>query len=644
MADERKETIILDFEVDVEQALSDIEASEKALLDLRKQQAELNKAYKEGKKSESEYLKEKIKLDREVKTETQNNRTLNQVLGTVSNSLNAQRAELNRLKKTRDDIDQSTAAGVQRFKEYNRQILELNESIKKAEQGGGDFRRSVGDYIKQVNIAGVSVGDLAGKFTSFLNPGTAALGVLAGLSALYATSSAGAKDLSFAHDRLAFFTDTLSESLGKLVSGTGEGGEGVLNKAIDGVIDFTKVIPEFALAQLLFASVTGKTVDQINEESKALARAREELRKLEIEGARAQGFAKLFEKAAEDSRRIRDNEEEILEIRLQASAGVEQNLLANQTVRLNVLNKEIEAIKKANVNWQNQDKIVLQIEQKRAEVRDIEEEINGKLTENFNARKNILTQINDLERATRRAANQLDTTTDDPLIGAFQRRIDLLPEFEARLNRELKQRRDKADEDERARQKKNLEYTQEVENAKLQIISNAFGSASALFEQDSATHKALASAQAIINTYLAATAALASGSKINPVFGIIAAATAVANGLAAVAQINGVQFAEGGYTGPGAKHEPAGIVHAGEVVWSQADVAKVGGPHIANAMRPTYKPYADGGLVANSITQPIDQQFQLANIIKNLPPSEISVKEVTKVQRRVKVKETISQR
>lgn len=53
---------------------------------------------------------------------------------------------------------------------------------------------------------------------------------------------------------------------------------------------------------------------------------------------------------------------------------------------------------------------------------------------------------------------------------------------------------------------------------------------------------------------------------------------------------------EGGYTGPGGKYEPAGIVHRGEVVWSQADVKAVGGPKRANAMRPTAG-YASGGIV-----------------------------------------------
>ena len=59
-------------------------------------------------------------------------------------------------------------------------------------------------------------------------------------------------------------------------------------------------------------------------------------------------------------------------------------------------------------------------------------------------------------------------------------------------------------------------------------------------------------------------------------------------------------WASGGYTGRGGMYEPAGIVHRGEVVWSQADVKAVGGPAAANSMRPTAG-YARGGAVGVSV-------------------------------------------
>jgi hypothetical protein len=47
----------------------------------------------------------------------------------------------------------------------------------------------------------------------------------------------------------------------------------------------------------------------------------------------------------------------------------------------------------------------------------------------------------------------------------------------------------------------------------------------------------------------------------------------------------GRKFAMGGYTGPGGLYEPAGIVHKGEVVWSQSDVSRAGGVGSVERMR-----------------------------------------------------------
>lgn len=256
------------------------------------------------------------------------------------------------------------------------------------------------------------------------------------------------------------------------------------------------------------------------------------------------------------------------------------------------------------------------------------------------------------ERAIRRAQNIESTEVENPLVNAFQTQANLVGDIDKRMKEEGKARTQEYNQFQIDQAKKTAAVEIEVEKSKTQIIGGLIGSLANLAAEDSVAHKALASAQALINTYLAATAALASGSEINPVFGILAAATAVANGLAAVARINGVEFAEGGYTGPGPKHKPAGTVHAGEVVWNQEDVKSVGGPAIANAMRPTakrlkapsYGRYADGGVVTTGISQPINQQLELLNIVKNMPTPEVSVVEIAKVDRRVKVKQKISKR
>lgn len=73
-------------------------------------------------------------------------------------------------------------------------------------------------------------------------------------------------------------------------------------------------------------------------------------------------------------------------------------------------------------------------------------------------------------------------------------------------------------------------------------------------------------------------------------------------------------FADGGYTGPGGKYQPAGIVHAGEVVFSQADVKRAGGVDAVERMR--LRGYADGGFVTpmRGWSQPRPQSSGSSNV------------------------------
>lgn len=60
-------------------------------------------------------------------------------------------------------------------------------------------------------------------------------------------------------------------------------------------------------------------------------------------------------------------------------------------------------------------------------------------------------------------------------------------------------------------------------------------------------------------------------------------------------------FHTGGYTGPGGKYEAAGVVHRGEVVFSQDDIARLGGVRAVEAIRTGTAPgYADGGVVGSA--------------------------------------------
>lgn len=81
------------------------------------------------------------------------------------------------------------------------------------------------------------------------------------------------------------------------------------------------------------------------------------------------------------------------------------------------------------------------------------------------------------------------------------------------------------------------------------------------------------------------------------------------------------KFDEGGYTGSGGKYEPAGVVHKGEVVWSQADIQKFGGLHAVESIRPTagtvksYKgQYFGGGEVVSGGMG--SQKINVNNVLK----------------------------
>jgi hypothetical protein len=89
--------------------------------------------------------------------------------------------------------------------------------------------------------------------------------------------------------------------------------------------------------------------------------------------------------------------------------------------------------------------------------------------------------------------------------------------------------------------------------------------------------------------------------------GAASAAGGSAGGAASLASLFGGGFAEGGYTGPGGKYQPAGVVHAGEFVMRREAVRTWGADMLAsmNAMRGVsvapitrrLPGFAEGGLV-----------------------------------------------
>ncbi|MFX5886304.1 tape measure protein [Acinetobacter baumannii] len=126
-------------------------------------------------------------------------------------------------------------------------------------------------------------------------------------------------------------------------------------------------------------------------------------------------------------------------------------------------------------------------------------------------------------------------------------------------------------------------------------LTSMFGS---MFGEQSKAYKIMFAADkayAIAAAGIAIQQNIAAASKAGFPLNIPLIAGAVAQGASIIANIRAIKdqgFADGGYTGSGGKYEPAGIVHKGEVVWSQEDIKRWGGVGLVEKMRKSANPEA----------------------------------------------------
>ncbi|HFT5992732.1 phage tail protein [Klebsiella pneumoniae] len=118
--------------------------------------------------------------------------------------------------------------------------------------------------------------------------------------------------------------------------------------------------------------------------------------------------------------------------------------------------------------------------------------------------------------------------------------------------------------------------TQSLFDSTADIMRTGFGEQSAIYKVAFAASKAFAIADSMVKIQQA----IASGAVSAPYpANIIAMASIAAQSASIVSNIqavSGVGFASGGYTGPGGKYQPAGIVHKGEYVFDQASTNRIG--------------------------------------------------------------------
>jgi hypothetical protein len=231
-----------------------------------------------------------------------------------------------------------------------------------------------------------------------------------------------------------------------------------------------------------------------------------------------------------------------------------------------------EALKKENIYW----KAVLKMRQN---IRDVEIEMSAYYRKAKEDRDKLWKQeVSDLDA-------KIKLTREKQLADLASQSVinenDILAQFEIEKNKNEILRRNEIDGAlttgasveliNKKYAQNDIDLDKKKQQAKLDLAADFFGNLSTIFGKQTALGKAAAIAETTINTYAAATAAYKSLAAIPIVgvpLGIAAAAAAIAAGLANVRQIVKVntKLYEGGYTGPGGKYQPAGIVHAGEWV------------------------------------------------------------------------------
>lgn len=162
--------------------------------------------------------------------------------------------------------------------------------------------------------------------------------------------------------------------------------------------------------------------------------------------------------------------------------------------------------------------------------------------------------------------------------------------------------------------------------------------------KDAANKRAMAMemAQAIASTALAAINAYKTAPAPVMIFGPIAAGLALAAGAVQIAAIKkqhdaqSAGYAEGGFTKPGAKHEPAGIVHAGEWVASQRLLASPVARPMIDALDYAQRTNTIGRLRAGGmagspvvVTESDELRATIARLNKRLDEPFVTVNTVT---------------
>lgn len=662
---EEKETIILEFQVEQGDAIGELEKTKRSIIEIKKEQQELNKAYKAGNVTLDEYASESVRLEGILKKQSN-------TYNTLQKSATGVETQFDKLIKTNKELvktNKSIADGVNNAASSLSSVIpgfaQLQGGINTATTASKAFIATpLGAVIGAIGLAVAAVTSYFSKFESVMdlveNTVTKATAVFS----------------SFIQN-----IDKVGEILGNVFTGNLEAaanGLGLLTEELGNAADesmrLLEMTRELEDAELKFRIESAAGANQMKayvvaaknkslsiEESNALLQKASDLEKSLTEQAVANAQKRLD---IEEGKLVASKKSQLAAADLLKKAGQSQKEYLDSLITSGIFSPEqLEPViaayekveQKASEGLAFQEKVANQQEALREKERvDIEKSIALREKE-YQALLKIQSEEDKLLIQKEANAQKQQEILIKELEG-YDERIKAVQEYANQIAASVVIEQEQADVLDETTQKaidsgrKRVEADTDIGKRKEALKKNELQSAVALSaaiaglnQADKEAQKAFALATITVSSAAGVAKAIQAGAGIPFPGNLAAIFTGITTVLTGITQARNILsgFAEGGYTGPGGKYEPAGIVHKGEVVFNQRDVALMGGPNRVNAMRPTFKGYADGGIVTAASTAPINQSFAFRSAVNKQPQIVASWKEATELNARIQFKEAL---
>ena len=254
--------VLIQIKVDNEAAQKSITEQTRKIDLLKGSNEKLKKTNKELAKQGSVTAAERSKNNEQITKNSVKISEANKVRKRSINTLKAEAGSLtdlrNKLATLTDARNKNLTVGTEAFNKANQEIKELTTTIKEAEQGGDDFRRSVGKYPGTFKDAAAAMGgfttgtegasgamDVLGKVIK-LNPIGILISLVLAMVAAFGKSEEGAR-------KLKLIMSVLNSVFKDFVSLLASGGESIVEffeNPAESIKNFGQVIQDFVISQI----------------------------------------------------------------------------------------------------------------------------------------------------------------------------------------------------------------------------------------------------------------------------------------------------------------------------------------------------------------------------------------------------------